>query len=204
MTIYIAHRQNNLKKVKYKHNSYFDGIEIDVRSDSKNIIINHDPFKKSLNLFKNLKTLKKFFLIIDVKSTGVCHKIYNVLKKKHKKFLFLNLIQSEFLNMIQRKRGGNLMLRFSSYENFNLNDKNFKMIKWIWFDFFDKHFISSKEYAYLKKFKKKICLTSPDLLGFKIGLVKKYIKHLNKNKIKVDMVCAKKKNINIWKKFYKF
>jgi len=40
------------------------------------------------------------------------------------------------------------------------------------------------------------------LLGFKTSLIKKYIKHLKKNKIKVDMVCAKKKNINIWKKFY--
>ena len=72
MTIYIAHRQNDLKRVKYKNNSFFDGIEIDVRSDSKNIILNHDPFKKSLILFKNLKKLEKFFLIIDVKSTGIC------------------------------------------------------------------------------------------------------------------------------------
>ena len=202
MTIYIAHRQNNLKRVKYKNNSFFDGIEIDVRSDSKNIILNHDPFKKSLILFKNLKKLEKFFLIIDVKSTGICRKIYNVLKKKHKKFLFLNLIQSEFIDMVQKGYGGNLMLRFSSNESFNLKNKNFKKIKWIWFDFFDKHFISPREFTYLKKFQKKICLTSPDLLGFKTGLVKKYIKYLKKNKIKVDMVCAKKKNINIWKKFY--
>ena len=204
MILFIAHRQNNLKKINYEHNSNFNGVEIDVRTDSKNIIINHDPFKKSLIFNKSLKIFKKYFLIIDVKSTGICHKIYNILKKKRKKFLFLNLIQSEFINMVQTGRGKNLMIRFSSYESFNLKNKNFQKVKWVWFDFFDKHFITIREYKYLKKFNKKICLTSPDLLGFRDNLLKMYINHLNKNKIKVDMICAKKEKINIWKKFYKY
>ena len=204
MTLFIAHRQNNLKKISQKQNSNFNGIEIDVRTSSKDIVINHDPFKKSLIFNKNLKILKNFFLIIDVKSSGICHKIYKTLKKNHKKFLFLNLIQSEFVDMVQAGCGKSLMIRFSSYENFNLKNNNFKQVRWVWFDFFDKHFISLREYLYLKRFNKKICLTSPDLLGFKDSLLKKFINHLNKNKIKVDMICAKKKKINIWKKFYKY
>ena len=204
MILFIAHRQNNLKKINQKQNSNFNGIEIDVRTNSKNIIINHDPFKKSVIFDRNLKILKKYFLIIDVKSSGICHKIYNTLKKNHKKFLFLNLIQSEFINMVQTGRGKNLMIRFSSYESFDLKNKNLKKVRWVWFDFFDKHFISLEEYKYLKKFNKKICLTSPDLLGLRDNLLKKFINHLNKNKIKVDMICAKKEKINIWKKFYKY
>ena len=87
MILFIAHRQNNLKKINQKQNSNFNGIEIDVRTNSKNIIINHDPFKKSLIFNKNLKILK-YFLIIDVKSSGICHKIYNTLKKIIKNFYF--------------------------------------------------------------------------------------------------------------------
>ena len=64
MTLFIAHRQNNLKKISQKQNSNFNGIEIDVRTSSKDIVINHDPFKKSLIFNKNLKILKNFFLII--------------------------------------------------------------------------------------------------------------------------------------------
>ena len=62
MILFIAHRQNNLKKINQKQNSNFNGIEIDVRTNSKNIIINHDPFKKSLIFNKNLKILKKYHL----------------------------------------------------------------------------------------------------------------------------------------------
>ena len=62
----------------------------------------------------------------------------------------------------------------------------------------------SKDYNYIKKNKKKICITSPDLAGHKAKSIKEYIFYLNKNKIKADMVCVKVKNLKIWKKFYKF
>ena len=70
--------------------------------------------------------------------------------------------------------------------------------------FFNEKFITIKEYNYIKKYKKNICLTSPDLIDDSKLKILKYIKYLNKNKIKIDMICTKKHNIKLWKEFYKF
>ena len=48
MTIYIAHRQNKLKNLKSLLTNNIKGIEIDLRSDKKKIIISHDPFLNGL------------------------------------------------------------------------------------------------------------------------------------------------------------
>ena len=203
MVKYIAHRQNKLTALDKLKNSFF-GLELDIRSSSKNVILDHDPFKKGLDFFKNLNLLKKFFLLIDVKSSGISVKICKSLKRKNIKFLLLNLGHPELIEMINRGFAKNLFLRFSLYEKLDLSKKKLNQIKWVWVDFFESYKISSKEYSYLKKYKKKICLTSPDLVGLKEDSIRKYIKYLNNNKIKVDMVCVKQKNVKVWKKLYKY
>ena len=204
MTLYIAHRQNNLKNFNILKKLKFDGIEIDLRSSDKKIIINHDPFKKSLDFLKKIKSFKKFFLIIDIKSYGISFKVYKYLISKKFKFLLLNLTQPEFFEMISKGVSKNLFLRYSIYEKLNFNQKKINKINWIWVDFFENFFLPKKDFLYFKKFKKKICLTSPDLVGKPKSEIKKYIKYLNSNSIKVDMVCVKQKNIGIWQKFYKY
>ena len=97
-----------------------------------------------------------------------------------------------------------IILRFSTYEKFDLKIKYFKNIKWIWFDFFNNHYISREEYNYIKKYNKKICLVSPELLGKSKKEVKKFILYLNKNKIFADAICTKYRLINYWKKNYLF
>ena len=204
MVKYIAHRQNDLKKLANLKKQSFSGIEFDLRSTSKKIILNHDPFKKGLDFFKNYKLLKKFFLLIDIKSTGISSKVYNLLKNKNYKFLFLNLTQPEMTQMLDKGYGKNLFIRYSFYEKVDLNKKKLNKINWVWVDFFENYFIPLKDYKYLKKFKKKICLTSPDLVELKKKSLIKYINHLNKYKIKADIVCVKIKNLKIWKQYYKF
>ena len=202
MTTYIYHRQNSLKNILKLKKKNIDGVEIDLRSSKKKIIISHDPFKKELDFLKNVYRFKKIFLIIDIKSTGIAKKVGLVLKKRKIKFLFLNLISSEVVELLNTSLVKNILVRFSSFEEHNLKNKYFKKMKWIWFDFFDNKFLTLSNYKYFRRHKKKICLTSPDLLGKNNKILLKLIKHLNKNKIKVDMVCAKPKAVKIWKKFY--
>ena len=154
MTIYIAHRQNKLKNLKSLLDDDVRGVEIDLRSNGNKIIISHDPFLNGLDFEKNIKKLKNFFLIIDVKSTGFSEKVLKILNKEKIKFLFLNLIGSEQNYLIKKKYSKNLFLRFSSIEKPDLSIKDFKRIKWIWFDFFNGKYITIKDYNYIKKIKK--------------------------------------------------
>ena len=204
MSIYIAHQQNKFKNLKTLLDNDIKGIEIDLRSNGNKIIISHDPFLNGLDFFKCVKKLKNFFVIVDIKSTGFSEKVLKTLNKEKINFLFLNLIASEQIYLREKNHSKNLFLRYSSIEKPNLTTKNFKKIKWIWFDFFNEKLITIKEYNYIKKHNKKICLTSPDLIDGSAFKTLKYIKYLNKNKIKIDMICAKLHNINLWKKFYKF
>tara|TARA_Y100001958_G_C21008364_1_gene389411 strand:+ start:117 stop:731 length:615 start_codon:yes stop_codon:yes gene_type:complete len=204
MVNYIAHRQNKLVKLQNLKKLSFCGIELDLRTFSNNIILQHDPFKKGLNFFSNYKLLKNFFLIIDIKSSGISQRIINFLRKKKANFLILNLSSPELMEMINKKFQKNLFLRYSFFENIDLKEKKFKKVNWVWVDFLNNNPITLKDYKYFKKNKKKICLTSPDLAGLKKRYIKNYIFHLNKNKIKADMVCVKQKNLKIWKKYYKY
>ena len=62
MTIYIAHRRNTKKNLfEIKKNDFY-GIEIDLRTDSRKIIIAHDPFKGGLDFIKNIKLFKNYFM----------------------------------------------------------------------------------------------------------------------------------------------
>ena len=204
MTIFVAHRQNKLKNFKNLLKNKITGIELDLRSEGNKITICHDPFSNGLEFKKNIKKLKNFFLIIDIKSTGISEKVLQILKKNNIKFLFLNLIASEQIYLINKLHASNLFLRFSSIEQPDLTNKDLKKIKWIWFDFFNDKYITIKDYNYIKKHKKKICLTSPDLIDGSLLKTLKYIKYLNKNNIKIDMICSKPKTLKLWKKFYIF
>ena len=204
MVHYIAHRQNKLIKLQNLKKLSFSGVELDLRTFSKKIIFQHDPFKKGLDFFSNYRLLKNFFLIIDIKSSGISQKIINFLRKKKAKFLILNISSPELMEMINKRYEKNLFLRYSFFENIDFKEKKFRKINWIWIDFLNNYSISLKDYKYFKKNKKKICLTSPDLAGLNKKSVKKYIFYLNKNKIKADMVCVKQKNLILWKKYYKY
>ena len=46
--IKIQHRVNSLKKLKNINEDF--GVEIDVRSIKKKLILNHEPFKKNYSL----------------------------------------------------------------------------------------------------------------------------------------------------------
>lgn len=204
MVQYIAHRQNKLKNLKHLTKLSFSGIELDLRSSLKEIIIHHDPFKKGIVFFKKINILKDLFLLIDIKSAGIGLSVIKFLLKRKLKFLILNLSQPELIEMINKGYGKNLFLRYSFYEKIDFSQKKMNKVKWIWVDFFDHYKMSLKDYKYLKKLNKKICIASPELVGASRKTIKDYIHYLNKNKIQIDMLCVKQENIETWKKLYNY
>ncbi len=192
----IVHRINKLKNyIKLKN---FYGIETDVRDFGSKIVLSHNPHTNGEDFFKFVKKIDKT-IFLNIKSSGILKKIIHFVKNKD--IYFLDISFSEFDLLFKKNLSHRFILRFSSYENFNLNSKYFKKIKWIWFDYFNNSKLTLKNFKYLKKNKKKICIVSPDLLGKKKDILK-YIKYLNKNKIAVDAVCTKKQNIKLWKNNY--
>jgi hypothetical protein len=195
----IAHRVNTLKNLTKLGNDIF-GVETDLRYYKDKLILSHDPKAKGDNFNKFLKKTNKT-IFLNIKSSGILKNIISLVKNKN--VFFLDISFSEIDHLFKLNLSKKILLRFSCYENFDLSNKYMKKIKWIWFDYFNDLKISIKNYKYFKKYNKKICLVSPDLLGKKKDILK-YIKYLNKNKIIIDAVCVKQENIKIWKDYYNY
>ena len=195
----IAHRVNTLKNLTKLGNDIF-GVETDLRYYKDKLILSHDPNAKGDNFNKFLKKTNKT-IFLNIKSSGILKNIIRLVKNKN--VFFLDISFSEIDLLFKLNLSKKFLLRFSCYENFDLSNKYMKKIKWIWFDYFNDLKISIKDYKYFKKYNKKICLVSPDLLGKKKDILKN-IKYLNKNKIIIDAVCVKQENIKIWKDYYNY
>jgi len=201
MPKFIIHRLNKLSHLK-KINP-LDGFECDVINYKNKLIMQHD-INKNGNLFNNFlnQINNKQIVFLNVKSSGL---VYKILKRiKNKNIFFLDLTFSEIDYLIKKNLSKLIILRNSVYENFDLSSKYFKGIKWVWVDYFQNKKIDLPTYKHIKKYNKKICIVSPELLGKTKKDLIKYAKYLNKNKIIVDAVCTKSKFIKDWKKFYKY
>ena len=195
----IAHRINKINQLKDVSKHF--GIEADVRDFKNKIILSHDPHKSGEELKHFIKQTKKT-IFLNIKSSGLIDKILPLLKKK--KVYFLDLSFSEIYYLITKNLSKNIILRYSILERFDLKNKYYKKIEWIWYDYFDYKKITKKDYLYFKKFKKKICIVSPELLGQSESDVLNYINFLNKNKIKIEAVCTKTHYDSLWINYYNY
>ena len=140
--IKIIHRINSIKKLKKIDNNH--GIEIDVRSFNKNLILNHDPFKNG-DLLKNwIKFYNHKLLIVNIKEEGLEYQILKILNKyKIKNYFFLDQT-FPFLVKFSHRMKKNCAFRLSDYESISTIKKIKDKIKWVWIDFFENFYFNKK------------------------------------------------------------
>ena len=192
----IHHRRNKIKELLNTPRRY--GVEIDVRSNNNKIILNHDPFKKGVELNKWVKKFNHKFLIVNTKEEGLEKYIKNILERNNiKNFFFLD--QSfPFLIKTLNENEKRCAVRFSEYEDINTTFNLSNKINWVWVDYFSKFPLDKRISHTLKKKKIKICIISPELSKkTSIKEIKKFINFIINKKIHIDAVCTK--NPEIWK-----
>jgi len=201
--IFCSHRINTIKQLKKIPTNF--GIEIDVNTYLDKLILKHDPFGSG-DLLKNfLNFFNHKFLIINVKTEGLEKNILNYLiKHKIKNFFFLDT-SFPYIFKLSKKLTKKFALRVSDFESVETAYKMKNKIEWIWIDCFHNYNISLKEIKKLQRLKYKLCLVSPDLHNRKIRLKDKlFFKSLNKNNIKLNMICAKNENYQTILKFFPY
>ena len=67
--IIIIHRVNKIKDLKSIPQKY--GVEIDIRSFNKKLILSHDSQKNGDNFKKYLKNYNHSFLVANIKEAGI-------------------------------------------------------------------------------------------------------------------------------------
>ena len=188
--IKIQHRVNSIKKLENTNKNF--GVEIDVRSYKKKLVLNHEPFKKSDLLSQYLKKFDHKFLILNVKEEGIEDLIHTYINKyKIKEYFLLDSTLPKIFESVKLRKKLGFCLRISKFEK--LNGVNFfnKKIKWIWIDTFENEIPLSIEKLKFFSKKFKLCLVSPELVKSNNIKLTKFLR-INKNKLKFfKAVCSK-------------
>ena len=189
--IIIAHRINTISALKNLSFKY--GVEVDIRSRGKKIIIHHDPFKEGESFFKWIKYFNHKFLILNVKEEGLENKLIDCMKKNNITNYFFLDQSFPFLIKFSNLGFKNCAARVSEFEKINTVLTLKGKINWIWVDYFSEFPLNKKNYSILKNANFNICLVSPELHGRnpdkEIPKLKKLIVKLN---FKFDAVCTKR------------
>lgn len=186
--IIIKHRVNKINELKNTPIKY--GVEIDLRSSNKSIILHHDPYLDGDKFIKWIKKFKHRFLVLNVKEEGLEDKIIKILKKNKISNFFFH--DQTFSTLLKNKNKTKVSIRYSEYEDLKNYNYLFKKIKWIWIDHFTKFPLKIDLYKLLKKNNVKICIVSPELVNPRYkNKIQNLQKKLSKNKMKIDAVCTK-------------
>ena len=192
--IIVSHRRNTIEELESTPSNL--GVEVDIRSQSDELIIHHDPFSPGVSFAKWLDSYKHKLLILNVKEEGLEDRIIQLmLERKIESYFFLD--QSfPFLMKWANKGESRLAIRISEFESIEtaltLKDK----IQWAWIDCFTQFPLSEKNVGLIKSSGLKLCIVSPELQGrnadIEIPKMRNQIKALG---LKINAVCTKRADL---------
>ena len=167
------------------------GVEIDIRTDSGQLILSHDPFSYGELLSDWLTCWEGQPIILNVKEDSIEEGILDLLEKfEVDDFFFLDQSYPSIRRMIN-KGMRQIATRVSDYEDLTtaLNSGS----EWVWLDSF------SGDWTYLKEAvprilqnQQKTCLVSPELQRpNSVHELKSLQNFIVENSIKIDAVCTK-------------
>ena len=192
--IKIKHRVN--KTIDLKNTDSNLGIEVDIRSNGKNLIIHHDPFEKGEYFQEWLVHYKHKMLILNVKEEGLEHSLINLMDMANIKNYFFLDQSFPFLLKYSKDAEGRSAVRFSEYESIQSVYALNKLCNWVWVDCFSKNPLTINKYRKLKEYNFKICVVSPELQGRNSTVeILKMKEDFSKKMIYPDAVCTKLPNL---------
>ena len=192
----IIHRINKINKLKKIPQKY--GVEIDIRSYKNKLILSHDPYKSGDDLRKYLKNYNHGLLVVNIKESGIEKRVLKEIKKFKIKRYFLLDVEFPYIYKSSRRGFKNSAIRFSEEESIDTVKKYVNLLSYVWIDTFTKLPINKKNIKILDKFHK--CLVSPDRWGRAYD-IKKYIRAIKKNNLKINSVMTSISNIKKWETF---
>jgi len=185
--IKIKHRVNSL--IELSQTNIMHGVEIDIRANTTDLYISHDPFLPGCLLADYLADYKHRFLILNVKEDGLEDRVIHLLNEhKIQEYFFLDQPFPTFRKNQKLERS--CAVRVSEYERLPIG---LEALSWIWIDSFTgnwDHLVETMEFANLHSIK--TCIVSPELQGREgareILEIQRVLAKCKKN---IDAVCTK-------------
>ena len=182
----IAHRINKLNELERVPSNY--GVEIDVRSENGELILQHDAYKSGNKLEDFLKKYqyKDSTIIFDIKEERLEYKCLELIKKYNIKNYFFLDCSFPMIFWLTNNNEHNVAIRFSEYEGMDTVRAMAGKCKWVWVDTFTKNPLTKKIADEMHSLGYKICFVSPELQG----QPECKIKYLDEIMYEIDAVCT--------------
>ena len=194
--LYIAHRINLIKQLKQIPPEM--GVEVDIRSNGQDLILQHDPFEAGTKFYDWLKYYKHQLIILNIKEEGLEERILSYLNQFNIKNYFFLDQSFPFLVKSARQGQKKSALRISEYESIKTVKNLAHHVNWVWIDYFTKFPMDPSEVNELKQLDFKLCMVSPELQGYDPKIEISKLAHLfNSSQIQVDAICTKRPDL--WK-----
>ena len=186
----IAHRRNTIEQLRATPNQY--GIEVDIRSNGKDLIVHHDPFSLGEKFEDWILAYRHETLILNVKEEGLEIGLLEVMKSHAiENFFFLD---QSFPFLIKWSRLGErrCAVRVSEFESIETALTLAGQVDWIWVDCFTQFPLTNADFLRLKSAGFQLCLVSPELQGRNAQIeIPELAALLNERGIVADAVCTK-------------
>jgi hypothetical protein len=168
------------------------GVEVDIRSKAKDLIIHHDPYVDGEIFEEWIKEFDHGTLILNVKEEGLEECLTRIMKKNNiSNYFFLD---QSFPFIIKTCNIGEsrCAVRVSEFESIETVMSLAGMVDWVWVDCFSQFPLTKMDANRLKdEGKFKLCFVSPELHG---QTNKEHIVNFRKNienlGIEGDAVCT--------------
>jgi hypothetical protein len=157
------HRCNTSSQLR--STAYELGLEIDVRSNLKDLYLAHDPFQEGETLSDWLQGYRHSGLIINVKEEGLETRVVEIMNKTGiTDFFFLD---QSFPSLVKFCDSGDsrAAVRVSDLEGLHLAKVMAGRVDWMWFDEFGTGDSKQITQGITEIEDVKVCLVSPELHG---------------------------------------
>ena len=190
----IAHRINTAAQLRQTPKEY--GVEVDIRSHGKDLIVHHDPFVTG-ELFDDwLADFDHATLILNVKEEGLEPLLIERMATIGCADYFFLDQSFPFLMRYAKAAAGRSAVRFSEYESLATVLGLAGKVKWVWVDCFTQLPMGAHEANQLKQNGFKLCLVSPELQQRPADPGISQMRALLKGQgINVDAVCTKRPDL---------
>lgn len=157
----ISHRRNTLAELLATPTKY--GVEVDIRSFGKRLVIHHDPFVEGEDFVAWLDHYRHGTLILNVKEEGLERRLLDLMAEHGiEDFFFLD---QSFPFLVKTASLGErrCAVRVSEFEHIETALSLAGKIDWVWVDCFTRFPLSADDAVRLREAGLKLCLVSPEL-----------------------------------------
>ena len=189
----VAHRINTVERLRRLPTHW--GVELDLRADGSELILNHDPFKGGERFVDYLAEYRHGLMVLNIKEAGIEDEVLRLVRARGITDCFLLDVEFPYLYRAARKGERAIAVRYSEDECIETVLKYKGRVDWVWIDTISRLPLDPKVVEQLRGFK--TCLVCPERWG-RPQDIPTYRKQLAELGLKIDAVMTAEAHVAAW------